>query len=100
MEEETGAEDEVCVLSSAETGSSVRLWTMMDYTGATGLRVCVPVCVCVCVCVCGHGHLRCVAVSTVKTWRRINFHNDSLKRLLNKPNVCEWKSLGINYGNI
>lgn len=42
MEEETGAEDEeVCVLSSTGTRSSVCLWRMMDYMGATGVCVCV-----------------------------------------------------------
>ncbi|TNN68526.1 hypothetical protein EYF80_021311 [Liparis tanakae] len=35
-EEEAGAEDEeVCVLSSTGTRSSVCLWRMMDYMGAT-----------------------------------------------------------------
>lgn len=41
---EQGAEDEVCVLSSTGTRSSVCLWRMMDYKGASGL------CACVCVC--------------------------------------------------
>lgn len=44
---EQGAEDEVCVLSSTGTRSSVCLWRMMDYKGASGL------CACVCVSVCG-----------------------------------------------
>lgn len=61
MEEETGAEDEVCVLSSAGTRSSVCLWRMMDYMGATGL--------CVCMYVCGLGPLRCVAMYTVRAWQ-------------------------------
>ncbi len=69
--EETGAGNEVCVLSSAGTRSSVCLWRMMDYMGATGLCVCVCVSVCMymCVCVCGHGPLRGVAMYTVKAWQ-------------------------------
>lgn len=63
MEEETGAEDEVCVLSSTGTRSSVCLRRMMDYMGASGL------CQGVCMYVCGHGPVRHVAMYTMKAWQ-------------------------------
>lgn len=64
MEEETAAEDEVCVLSSAGTRSSVCLLRMINCMGGHGF-----VCVYVCVYVCGNGPLPRVAMYTVKAWQ-------------------------------
>jgi len=92
MEEELGAEDEVCVLLSAGTRSCVCLWGMMDYTGAMGFSVYVFVFVRVPFII-----LLCMQE---KHGSELIFHNDSWKRSLNKANVSKWESPGINFDTL
>lgn len=99
MEEETGSEDEGCVLSSAGTRSSLCVENDGLHAGqgffhaSARTHVCVRGCARPPLSSCRYTHSESMEENT-------SFTKAVGERSLNKTNVCEQKSPGINFGTM
>ncbi len=92
-----------CVFSRPQGQGALCVCGGWWITWGPRVYVCVWVCVCICVCVCVCVGMVPSVVSLCTQWKHgseLIFHTGSWKRSLNKTNVCEWESPGINFNTI